>query len=257
MSLDSTAIERAADLMVRQQPVVFLTGAGVSVESGIPDFRSPGGLWERFDPAEYASIHAFRSDPHKVWRMLRELERTLDAAAPNPGHVALARLEERGIVSGVITQNIDNLHQEAGSRNVVEFHGNGRHLVCLRCGVRTRPDTVGLARGERREPPECFECGAILKPDVVFFGESIPEHALNDSFRLAASCGVMAVAGTSATVMPCSALPFAARQAGAALVEINLSRTEISSMVDLAVRGPWGEVMPALAAEIEARLPVP
>jgi NAD-dependent deacetylase len=256
MKLDQDALDKAAELLVSRRPVVFLTGAGVSVESGIPDFRSPGGLWERFDPMEYAEIHTFLANPRKVWRMLRELEKTLDAASPNAGHLALARLEQLGVVSAVVTQNIDNLHQEAGSRRVIEFHGNGRRLVCVHCGLRFDAERLRDQEGSGDEPPTCQRCGEILKPEVVFFGEAIPEKALVDSFELAQTCGAMVIAGTSATVMPCSALPGRARNVGAALIEINLERSGITSMVDVALRGPWATVMPALTAAVEARMAV-
>ncbi len=254
MKIDHTAIERAADLMVSRRPSVFLTGAGVSVESGIPDFRSAGGLWDRFDPMEYASIEAFVTNPRKVWGMLRELDATLEGARPNAGHRALAELEELGLVSGVVTQNIDNLHQEAGSKQVVEFHGNGRRLVCLHCGARIDAEAAREQVGASAEPPACPECAEILKPEVVFFGEAIPEDALDQSFQLAGTCGVMVIAGTSATVMPASTLPLLARRSGAKLVEINLEPTELSGLVDVSVRGPWSTAMPALTAAVRERV---
>ncbi len=148
---------------------VALTGAGISVESGIPDFRSAGGLWEKFNPMEYATIDAFIRDPRKVWRMLTSLADLLEQAEPNPAHSALARLEKAGLLTGVVTQNVDNLHQRAGSVRVVEFHGNGQRLLCLSCHKVYDAGDVG----ELGSPPQCG-CGEILKPDVVLFGEAIP-----------------------------------------------------------------------------------
>jgi NAD-dependent deacetylase len=253
MTIDQQSVESAADIIAARRPMVALTGAGISVESGIPDFRSAGGLWERFDPAEYATIEAFRAAPAKVWAMIRELDSVLEHAAPNPAHHALATLEQAGVLSAVITQNIDNLHQDAGSTQVVEFHGNGRWLLCLDCDLRlgqrderVRPDAQGV--------PRCPGCGAILKPDVVLFGEPIPEPALARSYDLACRCGVMLVAGTSATVMPAAAMPLLARRCGATLIEVNLEQTELTPSVDIALRGSAGTVLPALADAVLRRL---
>ncbi len=234
---------RAADLLAGGGPVAVLTGAGISVESGIPDFRSAGGLWARFPPEEYATIRAFRRDPRRVWQMLAEMEAVLDAARPNPAHRALARLEAAGVVSGVITQNIDGLHQEAGSRVVVEFHGSHRSLTCLACGARV---TRAEARS-RGVPPPCA-CGALLKPDVIFFGEDIPGDALAQSRRLAERCAVMLVVGTSAEVAPANQMPYVAKRAGAAVIEVNLERTELTGWCsDLLVRGGAGGILEELA----------
>ncbi len=239
-------LTEAARLLAVRRRVVVLTGAGISVESGIPDFRSKGGLWERFDPQEYATIHAFRRDPAKVWRMLAEMEAVLDAAAPNPAHRALARLEEAGVVEGVITQNIDGLHQAAGSRRVVEFHGSHRTLTCLSCGARfTREEARALGT-----PPPC-RCGQILKPDVIFFGEMIPEEALRESYRLANGCRVMLVVGTSAEVAPANQMPWIAKRAGAAVVEVNLVPSELTrTCTDVFLQGKAGVVLPALAEAV-------
>ncbi len=239
-------LREAARLMAVRRQVAVLTGAGISVESGIPDFRSRGGLWERFDPQEYATISAFRRDPRKVWRMLAEMESVLDAARPNPAHYALARLEDAGVVEGVITQNIDGLHQEAGSHRVIEFHGSHRTLTCLSCGRRV---TREEARA-RSTPPPC-ECGALLKPDVVFFGEPIPAAALRESQILASRCRVMLVVGTSAEVAPANQMPWIAKRAGAAVIEVNLAPSELTrSCTDLLLQGPAGRVLPELAEAV-------
>lgn len=253
MTLDKNAIDAAADLMVSRRPTVALTGAGVSVESGIPDFRSAGGLWDRFDPMEYATIEAFRAAPRKVWTMLRELEGTLTAATPNKGHEALARLEQAGVVRAIITQNIDNLHQAAGSEQVIEYHGNGRRLVCLSC-ERRLDQAEAEDHLDDEGVPLCPDCSAVLKPEVIFFGEAIPTQALERSQRLASEGGVMLIAGTSATVMPASLLPMVARQAGAKLIEVNLETTDLTASVDVSLSGRAGEVLPALAEAVLARL---
>lgn len=233
---------------VREGGAVALTGAGISVDSGIPDFRSRGGLWERFEPSEYATIEALDRDPDKVWRMLREMGRLVAEARPNPGHEALARLETLGLLDGVITQNIDDLHQAAGSRHVVEFHGNARALRCLRCDARSRQDRP--PPGEKA--PRCPACGGVLRPQVVFFGEPIPPSAMAEAARLARGCRTMLVVGTSATVAPASLLPFMAKEAGARLVEVNLEPTSLSWAADLSLAGRSASVtLPELVRAVE------
>lgn len=234
---------RAVEALKKARKATALTGAGISVESGIPDFRSSGGLWTRFPPQEYATIQAFSSNPVKVWRMLAEVEKVLAAASPNPAHFALARLEEAGRLAGIITQNIDGLHQIAGSRRVVEFHGSHATLSCLYCGK-------GYGRGEvSGEAPRCG-CGEVLKPDVILFGEAIPPKALAGSRELSA-CDAMLVVGTSAEVAPASLVPSAARRAGALIIEINLEPTALTPTVtDVFLKGRAGEVLPKLVAAV-------
>ena len=228
--------------------VVSLTGAGISVDSGIPDFRSRGGLWERFEPAEYATIEALDRDPDRVWRMLREMGRLVADARPNPGHLALAQLETMGLVDGVITQNVDDLHQAAGSRHVVEFHGNARALRCLNCDARSRQDQP--PPGDKA--PRCPACGGLLRPQVVFFGEPIPPSALAQATKLARGCRTMLVVGTSATVAPASLLPFMAKESGARLVEVNLEATELSWAAELSLTGRSASVaLPELVQAVE------
>jgi NAD-dependent deacetylase len=238
---------QVARLLARRGQVVALTGAGISVPSGIPAFRGAQGLWERFDPMEYASIEAFRADPAKVWAMLKELDQLVREARPNPAHQALARLEELGLLTSVVTQNIDGLHQAAGSRHVVEFHGSGRRLVCLDCGRQ-------IGRAELMEdqlPPRCA-CGGLIKPDVVFFGEPIPQRPALTAFAVASSCQVMLVVGTSAVVAPASQLPELAKRSGAAVVEINPERTHLSSGVaDHVIEAKADEALPPLGREVE------
>jgi len=243
------ALDRAADLISENGRVVVLTGAGISVESGIPDFRSPGGLWTRFPPQEYATLSAFRRNPGRVWEMLAEMDALVDAAQPNPAHRAVARLEGAGIVDGVITQNIDALHQTAGSRRVVEFHGSHSTLSCLACGGRyTRAEA--RARGV---PPAC-DCRSLLKPDVIFFGELIPQGALEQSYRLAGSCRVMLVIGTSAEVAPANEMPWVARRAGAKVVEVNVEPTSLTrSVTDFFLQGSASRVVHELTEAVLGR----
>jgi NAD-dependent deacetylase len=240
------SLECAAAAIRRAPRVAVLTGAGVSVASGIPDFRSAEGLWSRYDPLEYATMRGFRRDPRKVWRMLAEMLEVFDAARPNAAHRALARLEAAGVVQGVITQNIDGLHQAAGSNEVLEFHGNCRSLSCPDCGQRYTRDearTLGL-------PPACA-CDALLKPDIVFFGEAVPDGAFDASRQLAACCDVMLVVGTSAEVSPANQVPWIARQHGATVVELNLEETQLTgSVTDIFVQGPASTTVHALAEAV-------
>ncbi len=228
-----------AELLRRTQAAAALTGAGISVESGIPSFRGAHGLWTRYNPMEYAHIDAFLSNPAKVWRMLLELDATIRQARPNPAHYALAELEKMGKLKGIITQNVDNLHQEAGSRNVIEFHGNARRFVCLRCRRTIDPATLDFSH-----VPLYCSCGGLIKPDIVFFGEEIPPAANRAAFDLAESCDLMLVIGTSAAVMPANILPKAAKNHGAIIVEINLEPTELTRrFTDYFLEGSAGQIL--------------
>jgi NAD-dependent deacetylase len=198
------------------RPCVALTGAGISAESGIATFRSRGGLWAKYDPAVYASIEVFRRDPSKYWQIRGEFIRGYDRYRPNADHAALAELEAMGIVRHVITQNIDGLHKKAGSRQVTEIHGSLREIHCLSC--RRAYLAPNIPDGT---PPRC-ECGGVLKPDTVLFGEQLPPDALARACTEVRTCGVLLVIGTSAVVYPAASLPHLARQHGAAIVEINI-----------------------------------
>ena len=237
---DPSILDKVAEV-VSQGNVVALTGAGVSTESGIPDFRSVGGLWERYDPYDYAHIASFRQDPERVWKMLAELRETVDGKVCNGAHKALAKLESVGLLDGVITQNIDGLHQAAGSRIVVEFHGNGLTLSCLECRQSVPREAV-----EAQAPPRCADCGAILKPDVVFFGEEIPSAAIWQTEELLANVEAVLVCGTSAEVFPASQIPAMAKGAGATIIECNLEPALDASVADLRLLGPVGTTLPAL-----------
>lgn len=239
-------ILRLAQDVRASRATVALTGAGISVESGIPPFRGRGGLWERFDPEQYAHISAFRRDPGRVWEMLVELLRIIGQARPNPAHLALAELERMGYLRCVITQNVDGLHQEAGSRRVIEFHGNNRTLVCLECGQRYGMQEVSL----EALPPRC-RCGGVLKPDVVFFGEPIPPEALEEAVREARGCDLMLAIGTSAVVYPAAGLPELAKRSGAKVVEVNPEPTPLTDRVsDYLIPASASQVLPPLVEEL-------
>ena len=206
--------QELAGIIRRHPRVVALTGAGISVESGIPDFRSAGGLWSRFDPMEYAYIRAFRTNPAKVWAMLKEMDAVITRARPNPAHYALAELEAKGFLTGIITQNVDNLHQAAGSKRVVEYHGNALHFVCDNCRGHHPRETLDFSR----TPLYCL-CGGLIRPDVVFFGEAIPPAAQAEAEELAQHCDLMIVIGTSGEVAPASYIPAIAKEWNAVIVE--------------------------------------
>lgn len=237
---------KAASIVVDSRMTIALTGAGISVESGIPDFRSAGGLWEKFDPAEYATIEAFRADPGKVWEMLREMEAVVLQAKPNKAHIGLGELEKLHCLHCIITQNVDNLHQAGGARNVIEYHGNSSTLSCIKCGRRY---TAAEKKGEHL--PKCG-CGNVLKPDVVFFGEAIPPEALNRSFELASAAQALLVIGTSAVVSPANTIPAVAKQNGAKIIEINKEGTHLThTLTDIFLQGSAGEIVPELVEEIK------
>jgi NAD-dependent deacetylase len=240
------AIESAAKVIIGSKATIALTGAGISVESGIPDFRSKGGLWSKFDPEEYATIYAFRGNPEKVWRMLKEMEDIVGKAKPNSAHIGLAKLERMGLLSSVITQNVDNLHQEAGSKDVIEYHGNSKTLTCIWC-----KKTYNYEEKKGQYPPRC-ECGRILKPDVVFFGEAIPPLAMEKGYQLAGSCQALLIIGTSAVVSPFNMLPRMAKQAGARIIELNLEETILTNdITDIFIKGSASKSMSEIVSHIE------
>jgi NAD-dependent deacetylase len=235
-----------AELIRERQPCVVLTGAGVSTESGIPDFRSPQGLWAQFDPFEYGSIEAFRANPAKVWRFYAPRFAVFTEAEPNAAHVALAHLEHAGLVRAVVTQNIDLLHERAGSRDVVEVHGSIRTSSCPGCGA-SYPLARVLELLAAAEAPTCPACGAILKPDVVFFGELLPVEAIDRAFELAREAGLLLVVGSALEVHPVAGLPLETLAAGGALAIVNRGPTALDARATLKVDGSAGDVLGAVA----------
>ena len=249
--INTRPIDQAADILSNAQTVVALTGAGISVESGIPPFRGKGGLWEKMDPMEVAHIDAFLENPERVWRLLiKDMKTVLDTARPNPGHTGLVDLEQMGRLQTIITQNVDGLHQAAGSSDVIEFHGNFAWQRCLDCDQTIRTDQVDLAK----IPPQCG-CGGILRPDCIFFGEMIPPEALVRSQQLAAACDVMLVIGTSAMVQPSAGMPFIAKDNGADIIEVNPEPTPLSGRIsNLQLMGRAANLVPQLAGGVRKRL---
>ena len=222
--------------------VTVLTGAGVSAESGVPTFRdAQTGIWAQFRPEELATPEAFAANPERVWKWYAWRRQMVAAAKPNPGHLALVELERKVTQFTLITQNVDGLHQRAGSRNVIELHGNISRVKCSAENiVVTEYDEDGGV------PPRCRRCGAFLRPDVVWFGENLPEAALSAAERASEKCDVFFSIGTSAVVYPAAALPHAALDSGAILVEINPQRTPLTADADFFLQGPSGVILPAL-----------
>lgn len=247
--------ERTADLLRDLNRVVVFTGAGISAESGIPTYRGADGMWKKYDPEKFASIEHFRRDPSYYWSFFRD-ERypTLKKARPNPGHSALARLEAGGVLRCVITQNIDGLHQEAGSRNVIELHGNARFVGCLDCGMVYGMEEIASQLAPGKPPvPECMQCSGRLKPTVVLFGESLPEDAVQEAAQEASACDAMICVGTSLVVYPAAAFPLSTLENGGRLVIVNTEPTPMDNLAEIVVRKPAGEFLPELAQVLSAR----
>jgi NAD-dependent deacetylase len=236
------AVSALAELVRSRRPVVALTGAGVSTESGIPDFRSATGIWAEVDPAEVATIEAFRRDPDAVWSFYAQRFRALADAEPNAAHHALAELERRGVLHAVITQNIDTLHTRAGSDDVIEVHGSIRDAVCPRCGA-TEPLAEAMAHAEATgRAPTCAACGAVLRPGVVLFGELLPKAAIDRATALARQAALMLVVGSSLEVWPVAGLPLESR----AFAIVNRGATPLDARAALTIDAGAGETLAAL-----------
>jgi NAD-dependent deacetylase len=241
-------LDRAVELLADRQKVVVFTGAGASTESGIPDFRSPGGLWTRYDPRQLG-FRRYVTDPDTrrlAWRLRRELFHL--GALPNPAHLACVRLAEAGRLAGVVTQNIDGLHLDAGlpAELVCEVHGTGREVVCLACDQRG-PMADAVARVEAREDdPACLACGGILKAATVSFGQPIPEAVWARAERMTAGCDAFVAVGSSLVVQPAARLPVQAKRLGASLVIVNREPTPLDGLADVVLHGEAGTLLPAL-----------
>ncbi len=240
------ALEAAARELARATHAVAFTGAGISVESGVPQFRGSGGIWSRWDPQVF-DLDYFRTHPTESWRAILDIFfETFPDVAPNAGHHALADLEQRGFVKEIITQNIDNLHHRAGSSRVWEYHGNSRDLTCLSCGTKY-PSERAL---ESEIPPRC-DCGGLLKPDFIFFGEQIPSAAAEGADRAARTCDLMLVVGTTGEVYPAGLLPHTAAETGARIVEINPEPSAYTGEItDIMIREKSAAALPDLLARV-------
>jgi len=246
-------IQAIAEDLARCRHVVAFTGAGISAESGIPTFRGRDGIWNRYDPSLYASIHGFRRDPSLYWRFFQEVRYPLlKKARPNRAHLALAEIEETGNLKAVITQNIDGLHQEAGSSVVIELHGTSRIIRCTGCPARF-PMEAAHAMLETQLPPLCPKCGGVLRPAVVFFGESLDPQTLEAAWDHADACDFLLAVGSSLAVYPAADIPLRAKRRGAGLGIINAEDTPLDDTADHLIHGEAGRILPRLSRAIRQR----
>lgn len=245
--MSTESIQQTADLIKKSTIIAVLTGAGVSKESGVPTFRDAmEGLWAQYDPQQLATPQAFQKNPKLVWDWYTWRREMVSKAKPNPGHVALAQIEAKFPATTIITQNVDDLHEQAGSQNIIHLHGNIAQSKCYDdCqGTPTIIDLNSFIWDRDDGPPPCPHCGAQVRPDVVWFGESLPLHHLERAAKLSISCDVMLVVGTSGLVSPAADLPVHAKREGAKIVEVNPDDTPLSSIADIRLRGPSGIMLP-------------
>lgn len=242
---------RAAQLIARARRLVVLTGAGISKESGIPTFReAQGGLWAQYDPMEMASEAGFLKNPRLVWEWYEYRFGMVKSAQPNPGHFAIAQLEQLVPKVTVITQNIDGLHAAAGSTAVLELHGSIQRYKCF-TGRHTGFSLEDIL-SQAEKPPRCPECGDLVRPDVVWFGEYLPADVMRQAYEASQRCAVMLVVGTSGVVQPAASLPYVAARTGALIVDVNPERDEIGETADIFLQGKGGDVLPQLLQAIRA-----
>ncbi len=245
---DGEPLAEAAKEFSAAKKVAALTGAGISVGSGIPDFRSPGGVWAIYAPEEYATIEAFRQDPQKAWKLYRELGKGLVDKKPNPAHEVLADLERQGLLHGIITQNIDNLHQSAGNTRVFEFHGDHQHLQCIQCG---HLEPVREVHYSSHQVPTCRSCDFPLKPNIVLFGEAV--RNLEEVNAFISECDLLLVIGTSAQVYPAAGLPAIVKRNGGILFEFNRQPALGHGLSDYFFAGDLGVTLPMFGRAVLAR----
>ena len=252
-----TLTNRVADLIIDAKRIIVFTGAGVSTESGIPDFRSPGGLWDRFDPDDftYQKFVSNANSRRKQWQLLWK-ERLTREVKPNPAHYAIAELDRLGKLDCVITQNVDNLQQKAGvpDDKVFELHGNMQQVICLSCGRRYPLEQIKTRLDEGEEVPDCEVCHGILKPDIVLFGEPMPEEVLHEATLRSHNCDLFIVIGSSLVVYPAALMPVYATDAGAKLVIINLSPTPMDEQATVLIRAKAGEAMTKIAQKVAGKI---
>lgn len=236
-------------MIERANRIVAFTGAGISAESGIPTYRGADGVWNKYDPNKYANVNYFLQNPSYYWNFFKDVRyEVLKAAEPNEGHKALACLEGRGVLKAVITQNVDGLHQEAGSKNILELHGNTRRIICLDCGKGYGIDEV-REQVETELPPACRSCGGMLKPDVVLFGEALPAETLEQATEESRSCDLFISVGSSLVVQPAASMPVIAKREGSALVIVNQDATPLDNQADLVIRESASTVLSGAVGE--------
>jgi NAD-dependent deacetylase len=246
MMTDMDAIEQLAAWLGEATRGVVFTGAGMSTESGIADFRSPGGVWSRHKPVMYDDFLYSREERKRYWRMRLELYKEFEKAKPNAGHFAIAKLEAAGKVAGVITQNIDGLHQDAGSRRVIELHGTARQMACVHCGKEWPPDWILEQVRAGDEAPECDQCGKPIKARTVLFGQPMPQGPMDEATALASEADVCLSLGSSLVVEPAAGFPRFAKFSGAKLIIINKTETPLDAMADLVIREGIGDTLSAV-----------
>lgn len=244
-----TVSNKLRELLLTADSVCALTGAGVSAESGVPTFRGNDGLWSKFRPEELANFDTFIRNPDLVWEWYSYRKRIVQEVKPNPAHLALVSFERHFRRFTLVTQNVDNLHARAGSRNVLELHGNIMRSYCIKCGKFADESFPA----ELEKTPRCEHCGGLVRPDVVWFGEMLPQDIFEEAEDAARRCELFLCVGTSAVVYPAASLPLTARSAGAYVVEVNQERTELSPRVDETLVGKAGEILPALAGILQER----
>lgn len=251
------SMDRAAELILGAKHLVALTGAGVSVESGVRPFRGPGGLWTEYGEPPMDGYQRFLADPKREWeRMINRegyvkgLFEAFETAKPNPGHYALAELEQIGVLKYLITQNVDDFHRAAGNKNVAEIHGNFHLVRCIGCSSRYPQEEISLDA----LPPRCPKCGGIIKNDGVYFGEPIPEDVLRTCQEEVSRCDCMLLAGTSGFVYPAAGFPHMVKQRGGHLIEVDPYDTDLTYMVNVALRGKSGEILPLLVSRTKAKM---
>jgi len=245
-------VKKAAQLIIGSDYAIAFTGAGISAESGIPTFRGKGGLWEKYDPSEYATVQALRKNPLKVWKLYVEIFETMRKARPNKAHIALAELEKLGLLKFVITQNIDDLHEKAGTKLIAKIHGTYDVLRCDNCFYREKLDTKSQLLPF--EPPFCPNCGEMLRADVVLFGESLPSNEFSKALREAEKADLVLAIGTSGVVVPAAWIPFIVKEKGGKLIEINLEASNLTPIADISIFGKAGDIMDKILKEVKVLL---
>lgn len=243
MNSDQTAIARISQFLAESRRAIAFTGAGISTESGIADFRSPGGIWSRYQPVLFRDFLQSEDARRQYWKMKKEGYHELKTARPNDGHRALARLEAAGKIIAVITQNIDGLHQDAGSRRVLELHGTSRYCLCLECDARFDPDEIQKSLEAGIEIPLCNHCGGLLKSATISFGQSLPADVLTEAFDLSMSTDLVLALGSSLVVEPAASIPLQAKNNGARLVIINHAETPLDGLADVVVHQSIGATL--------------
>ena len=245
-------IKKAAELLANSKNSIVLTGAGISTESGIPDFRGEGGIWDKYKPEIYGDIESFLKDPSKFWKMAEDIAPTLFNAEANPGHFALAELEKMKIIKAIITQNVDELHQKAGAVIVYEVHGNINRFTCFGCRASYNKEQVlNKLKRRKRSSPLCDFCGMPLKPSVVFFGEDLPKFEKYMSIDLAKKADVMLIAGSSLTVAPICDLPIFTLSGGGKLIIVNDQPTHLDDKAEIVLNNKTGIILPLIVEEIK------